>query len=377
LPKNVRFTFMSLSIGIVGLPNVGKSTLFKVLTKKQVDIANYPFCTIDPSVGVVEVPDERLGKLAEFSKSKKVVPAVMEFVDIAGLVKGASEGEGLGNKFLANIREVDAIAEVVRVFANDKIIHVHNKIDPSGDVGVVEAELILADLETVSKRVSALEKESKSGGKEIIKKLETVKKIKSVLEQGGLAKDCLLEKDEAESLKELHLLTLKPILYVYNISDNESGGKTLFSVSDITGDSSKNHFAGAFEELKKKNHVILDIKTEEDLMEMSEQDKKELGLRSNMDKLIVESYKLLGLMNYFTTGEDETRAWTIVNGWTAPQAGAAIHTDFKDKFIRAEVINYQDLLSAGSYAKAREKGLTRTEGKEYVVKDGDVIEFRI
>ena len=377
MPKNVRFTFMSLSIGIVGLPNVGKSTLFKVLTKKQVDIANYPFCTIDPSVGVVEVPDERLGKLAEFSKSKKVVPAVMEFVDIAGLVKGASEGEGLGNKFLANIREVDAIAEVVRVFANDKIIHVHNKIDPSGDVGVVEAELILADLETVSKRVSALEKESKSGGKEIIKKLETVKKIKSVLEQGGLAKDCLLEKDEAESLKELHLLTLKPILYVYNISDNESGGKTLFSVSDITGDSSKNHFAGAFEELKKKNHVILDIKTEEDLMEMSEQDKKELGLRSNMDKLIVESYKLLGLMNYFTTGEDETRAWTIVNGWTAPQAGAAIHTDFKDKFIRAEVINYQDLLSAGSYAKAREKGLTRTEGKEYVVKDGDVIEFRI
>ena len=377
MPKNVRFTFMSLSIGIVGLPNVGKSTLFKVLTKKQVDIANYPFCTIDPSVGVVEVPDERLGKLAEFSKSKKVVPAVMEFVDIAGLVKGASEGEGLGNKFLANIREVDAIAEVVRVFANDKIIHVHNKIDPSGDVGVVEAELILADLETVSKRVSALEKESKSGGKEIIKKLETVKKIKSVLEQGGLAKDCLLEKDEAESLKELHLLTLKPILYVYNISDNESGGKTLFSVSDITGDSSKNHFAGAFEELKKKNHVILDIKTEEDLMEMSEQDKKELGLRSNMDKLIVESYKLLGLMNYFTSGEDETRAWTIKQNSTAPQAGAAIHTDFKDKFIRAEVINYQDLLSAGSYAKAREKGLTRTEGKEYVVKDGDVIEFRI
>ena len=377
MPKNVRFTFMSLSIGIVGLPNVGKSTLFKVLTKKQVDIANYPFCTIDPSVGVVEVPDERLGKLAEFSKSKKVVPAVMEFVDIAGLVKGASEGEGLGNKFLANIREVDAIAEVVRVFSNDKIIHVHNKIDPSGDVGVVEAELILADLETVSKRVGALEKESKSGGKEIIKKLETVKKVKSVLEQGRLAKDCLLEKDEAENLKELHLLTLKPILYVYNVSENEGGGKTLFSVSDTAGDSSKNHFAAAFEELKKKNHVVLDIKTEEDLMEMSEQDKKELGLRSNMDKLIIESYKLLGLMNYFTTGEDETRAWTIKQNSTAPQAGVAIHTDFKDKFIRAEVINWQDLLSAGSYAKAREKGLVRTEGKEYIVQDGDVIEFKI
>ena len=368
---------MSLSIGIVGLPNVGKSTLFKVLTKKQVDIANYPFCTIDPSVGVVEVPDERLAKLAEFSKSKKVVPAVMEFVDIAGLVKGASEGEGLGNKFLANIREVDAIAEVVRVFSNDKIIHVHNKIDPSGDVGVVEAELILADLETVNKRIAGLEREVKGNDKETAKKLETVKKVKSVLEQGRLAKDCLLEKDEAENLKELHLLTLKPILYVYNVSENEGGGKTLFSVSDTAGDSSKNHFAAAFEELKKKNHVVLDIKTEEDLMEMSEQDKKELGLRSNMDKLIIESYKLLGLMNYFTTGEDETRAWTIKQNSTAPQAGVAIHTDFKDKFIRAEVINWQDLLSAGSYAKAREKGLVRTEGKEYIVQDGDVIEFRI
>jgi len=368
---------MSLSIGIVGLPNVGKSTLFKVLTKKQVDIANYPFCTIDPSVGVVEVPDERLAKLAEFSKSKKVVPAVMEFVDIAGLVKGASEGEGLGNKFLANIREVDAIAEVVRVFSDDKIIHVHNKINPSGDVGVVETELILADLETVSKRVGALEKESKSGGKEIIKKLETVKKIKSALEQGKLAKDCLLEKDEAENLKELHLLTLKPILYIYNVSDDESGGKMIFGGIPRYVRDGKNHFAAAFEELKNKNHVILDIKMEEDLMEMSEQDKKELGLRSNMDKLIVGSYKLLGLMNYFTTGEDETRAWTVKQNSTAPEAGMAIHTDFKDKFIRAEVINWQDLLSAGSYAKAREKGLVRTEGKEYIVQDGDVIEFRI
>ena len=258
-----------------------------------------------------------------------------------------------------------------------KIFHFNNKIDPSGDVGVVEAELILADLETVSKRAGALEKESKSGGKEIIKKLEVVKKIKTGLEQGKLAKDCLLEKGEAEILKELHLLTLKPILYIYNVSDNESGGKMIFSGSDITGDSSKNHFAAAFEELKKKNHVILDIKTEEDLMEMSEADKKELGLRSNIDKLIVESHKLLGLMNYFTTGEDETRAWTIKQNSTAPEAGMAIHTDFKEKFIRAEVINWRDLLSAGSYAKAWEKGLVRTEGKEYIVQDGDVIEFRI
>ena len=368
---------MSLSIGIVGLPNVGKSTLFKVLTKKQVDIANYPFCTIDPSVGVVEVPDERVKKLAEFSKSKKVVPAVMEFVDIAGLVKGSSEGEGLGNKFLANIREVDAIAEVVRVFDNDKIIHVHNKIDPSGDVGVVEAELILADLETVNKRIAGLEREAKSNDKETAKKLEVVKKIKTVLEQGKLAGSCDLKDEEKILIKDSHLLTLKPILYIYNVSDDESGGKTIFSVSDITGDSSKNHFAAALEELKNKNHVILDIKMEEDLMEMSEQDKKELGLRSNMDKLIVEAYKLLGLMNYFTTGEDETRAWTIKQNSTAPEAGAAIHTDFKEKFIRAEVINWQELLSVGSYAKAREKGLVRTEGKEYIVQDGDVIEFRV
>ena len=367
----------SLSIGIVGLPNVGKSTLFKVLTKKQVDIANYPFCTIDPSVGVVEVPDERVKKLAEFSKSKKVVPAVMEFVDIAGLVKGASEGEGLGNKFLASIREVDAIAEVVRVFDNDKIIHVHNKVDPLGDVGVIETELILVDLETVSKRAGTLEKEAKFGDKEIIKKWEVVKKIKTGLEQGKLAKDCLLEKGESESLKDLHLLTMKPILYVYNVSDGEGGGKAIFSVSDTKGDSSKNHFTATSEELKKKNHVALDIKMEEDLMEMSEEDKKELGVKSDMDKLIVESYKLLGLMNYFTTGEDETRAWTIKQNSTAPEAGMAIHTDFKEKFIRAEVINWQDLLTAGSYAKAREKGLVRTEGKEYVVKDGDVIEFRI
>ncbi|MEK7142236.1 MAG: DUF933 domain-containing protein, partial [Patescibacteria group bacterium] len=244
----------------------------------------------------------------------------------------------------------------VRVFDNDKIIHVHNKIDPSGDVGVVETELILADLETVSKRFGTLEKEAKFGDKEIIKKCEAVKKVKTALEQGVLAKDCLLEKGEMENLKDLHLLTLKPILYIYNISEKNM---------ELP------------EELKKKNHVVLDIKTEEDLMEMSEADKKELGLQSNIDQLIVESYKLLGLMNYFTTGEDETRAWTIKQNSTAPEAGMAIHTDFKEKFIRAEVINWQELLSVGSYAKAREKGLVRTEGKEYIVKDGDVIEFRI
>jgi len=346
---------MSLSIGIVGLPNVGKSTLFKVLTKKQVDIANYPFCTIDPSVGVVEVPDERVKKLAEFSKSKKVVPAVVEFVDIAGLVKGASEGEGLGNKFLANIREVDAIAQVVRVFKNDKIIHVHNEVNPQNDIGVIETELILADLETATKRVAGLEREAKTGNKEAVKKLEIAGRVKSGLEAGKLARDCGLSEEETLLVKDMHLLSLKPILYVYNMLEGDS-------VQD---------------DLKNKNYVALDIKTEEDMADMSAEDKKELGVERKINNLIVEAYKLLGLMNFFTTGEDETRAWTIKQNSTAPEAGVAIHTDFREKFIRADVIGWQDLLDTGSYAKAREKGLVRTEGKEYIVKDGDVIEFRV
>lgn len=341
---------MSLSIGIVGLPNVGKSTLFKALTKKQVNIENYPFCTIDPNVGVVQVPDERINKLAEFSHSKKIVPAAIEFVDIAGLVKGAAEGEGLGNKFLANIREVDVIAEVVRVFENDKIIHVHNKIDPENDIGVIEAELILADLETINKRIQKLGKEVKSQDKEAIKKIEIVRKIKVELEAGKTALKCDLNKEEIDLMKDLHLLTLKPILYVFNISGDEP--KSVFGLK-------------------------IDIKTEEDLMEMSDEDKKELGMQSNLDKLIIEAYNLLGLITFLTTGEDETRAWTIKKGSTAPEAGAAIHTDFKEKFIKADVINWQKLLDVGSYAQAREKGLVRIEGKDYIVQDGDVIEFKI
>ncbi|MFA4890310.1 MAG: redox-regulated ATPase YchF [Candidatus Paceibacterota bacterium] len=340
---------MSLSIGIVGLPNVGKSTLFKALTKKQVDIANYPFCTIDPNVGVVQVPDPRLAKLSEFSKSGKTVPAAIEFVDIAGLVKGAAEGEGLGNKFLSHIREVDAICEVVRAFKNDNIIHVHNKIDPENDIGVIETELILADLETATKRLGTLEKEVRSLDKEAIKKQEIVKKIKAGLEAGKPARG-IVSPDEFILVKDLQLLTFKPILYVYNVSGDEP--------TPGVG-------------------LKLDIKTEEDLMDMSEEEKKELGVESNIDKLIIEAYKLLGLMTFFTTGEDESRAWTVKIGSTAPEAGVAIHTDFKEKFIRAEVINWQDLLNAGSYAAAREKGLIRTEGKTYVVKDGDVIEFKI
>lgn len=347
---------MSLSIGIVGLPNVGKSTLFKALTKKQVDIANYPFCTIDPNVGVVQVPDERLWKLAEFSKSKKVVPAAIEFVDIAGLVKGAAEGEGLGNKFLSHIREVDAICEVVRVFDNPNITHVHNKIDPKNDIGVIETELILADLETVNKRMQSLEKEARSLDKEAIKKTEIVKKIKTGLESGKTAFDSGLIGDEISLVKDLHLLTFKPVIYVYNSSDFKE------NIS---------------EDLKKKKHVVLDVKTEEDVLGMTEEEKKELGVESCIDKLIAEAYKMLGLITFFTTGEDETRAWTIKNGSGAPEAGAAIHTDFKEKFIKADVIFWQDLLNFGSYSKAREKGAIRTEGKEYIVKDGDVIEFKI
>ena len=347
---------MKLSIGIVGLPNVGKSTLFKLLTKKQVSIENYPFCTIDPNVGVVQVPDERLEKLALFSRSKKIVPAVIEFVDIAGLVKGASRGEGLGNQFLAHIREVDAIAEVVRVFENEKIIHVHKEINPRSDIGIIETELILADLETVNKRLIKLEKEKKAGyDKKMEKQSAVVEKLRQYLEKGIMARNCELTDEERETVKELCLLTFKPVLYVFN-----SSAKNI----DIP------------EELKKKNHIILDFKAEDDLAEMSDSEKKELE-PSQLNNLITEAYKLLGLINFLTTGEDETRSWTIKNGATAPEAGSAIHTDFQEKFVKADVIDWQILLNAGSYANAREKGLVRTEGKNYIVKDGDVIIFKI
>ncbi len=351
-------------MGIVGLPNVGKSTLFNALTKKAVPAENYPFCTIDPSVGVVAVPDERLSQLSRFSKSVKTIPAAMEFVDIAGLVKGAAEGEGLGNKFLSHIREVDAIAQVVRVFRNDNIVHVHNKIDPLNDIEIIETELVLADLETVTKRADKLKREVKMQDKEAIKQMNVIEKVRATLENGKPARDAFaggptreskLEDVEAELVKDLHLLTMKPVLYIYNTSNS----------SEIP------------EELKVKKYVVLDIKLEEELSGMTKEEMKELEVESGLDNLIKESYSLLGLMNYFTTGPEETRAWIIKNGSTAPEAGTAIHTDFKEKFIRADVINWQDMLNAGSYAAAREKGLLRTEGKEYVVKDGDVIEFRI
>ncbi len=303
-----------MKIGIVGLPNVGKSTLFQALTKKQVDTSNYPFATIDPNVGVVSVPDERLDKLAKLSKSKKIIPAIIEFVDIAGLVKGAAEGEGLGNKFLSHIREVDAICHIVRAFENENIVHISGKPDPLSDIETIKTELELKDLETTTK-----------------------------------AK----EKNPKEILKS-QLLAFKPVLYVLNIS-----AKNNLPLPNLP------------------NAIALDISQENDVSAMSEEERKELGIESQLPKLIKAAYELLGLITFFTTGEDETRAWTIPLGSTAKRAGRAIHSDFEEKFIRADVIFWEKLMEAGSWAKAREFGWLRSEGKEYIVKDGDVIEFKI
>ncbi len=356
---------MSLKVGIVGLPNVGKSTLFKALTKNPVDIANYPFCTIEPNVGIVKVPDERLEKLAKMSKSAKIVPTVIEFVDIAGLVAGAAQGEGLGNKFLAHIREVDAIAQVVRVFpaqggsvSGGEVTHVYDTIDPQRDMEVIDTELILADLDTVVKRIAKLEKEARGQDKVAAKSLEITKQIKNILDAGKLASELKLSHEDFELVRDMQLLTWKPMLYIFNTRDNSLGSFASKSIENIPS-------------------VKLDIKIEEELSQMSPEEALELGMKSNLDELILKSYEVLDLITFLTTGEDETRAWTIEKGSTAPQAGRAIHSDFEEKFIRADVINWKKLLEAGSWAKARDLGALRTEGKEYVVADGDVIEFKI
>ena len=362
-----------MKLGIVGLPNVGKSTLFNSLTKAGAESANYPFCTIDPNVGIVAVPDERLKLLGDFYHSKKVTPAVIEFVDIAGLVKGASKGEGLGNQFLANIREVDAIVHVVRCFEDSNVIHVDGKIDPVRDIETINLELIFSDLEILERRIAKTTKAARMD-KTAAKELELQQRIKAHLEDGKPAITLETENEDEEArLQEYNLLTAKPVIFAANVSED-----------DLADDGASNPHVQAVRELAKEQNsgvFVICAEIEQEIAELEDDEKKmfldDLGIQeSGLEKLIKASYELLGLMSYLTAGEDETRAWTIKVGTKAPQAAGKIHTDFERGFIKAEVVNYKDLLESGSYAGAREKGLVRMEGKEYVVKDGDVILFR-
>ena len=361
-----------MKLGIVGLPNVGKSTLFNSLTKAGADAANYPFCTIDPNVGVVPVPDERLDKLAALYNSAKVTPAVIEFVDIAGLVKGASKGEGLGNQFLGNIREVDAIVHVVRCFEDSNIVHVDGSIDPLRDIETINMELIFADMEVLEKRM-AKQKKLAMSNKDAAKEVAFIEKMMAHLENGNLAKNFDLDDETEEFMKEYNLLTAKPVIYAANVTDEDlaDDGAANPNVQKVR------KYAG---ETDSEVYVVC-AQIEAELSDMSDEDKKlfleDLGVsRSGLDKMIAASYHLLGLISYLTAGETETRAWTITRGTKAPQAAGKIHTDFERGFIKAEVVNWKELLDSGSLHAAREKGLVRMEGKEYVVQDGDVILFR-
>ena len=362
-----------MKLGIVGLPNVGKSTLFNSLTNAGALAANYPFATIDPNVGVVAVPDERIKKLGELYNTKKVTPATIEFVDIAGLVKGASKGEGLGNQFLANIRECDAIVHVVRCFEDTNVVHVDGSVDPVRDIETINLELIFADLEVLERRIAKTTKTARMD-KEAAKELDLLNKIKATLEDNKLVKDMEdLNEDEQALLNTYDLLTSKPVIFAANVKDE-----------DLADDGASNKYVQAVREWAAGNNCevfAISAQIESEIAELDEDEKKEfladLGLtKSGLDKLIEASYRTLGLMSFLTAGEDECRAWTIKVGTKAPQAAGKIHTDFERGFIKAEVINYQDLLNEGSLSNAREKGLVRMEGKEYVVQDGDVFLFR-
>ena len=362
-----------MKLGIVGLPNVGKSTLFNSLTKAGAESAHYPLCTIDPNVGVVPVPDPRLKKLAALYDSQKITPAVIEFVDIAGLVKGASKGEGLGNQFLSNIREVDAIVHVVRCFDDPNVIHVDGSIDPLRDIETINLELIFSDIEILERRIAKTSKGA-FNNKELAKEVELLKQIKSRLEDGKLARGMELEdEDQIAFVDSLNLLTWKPVIFAANVSED-----------DVADDAASNPYVQKVREFAKENGCevfVICAQIEEEIAQLDDDEKamflEELGLtESGLDKLIAASYRILGLMSYLTAGVTETRAWTIRMGTKAPQAAGKIHSDFERGFIRAEVVNYQDLLDCGSYNAAKEKGLVRSEGKEYVIKDGDVVLFR-